>query len=415
MEIAFEKIIKDMDFEKYYSNIQDRRVVIFGADKDGERLAKVLEEKGLLIYAFIDEKTLEDSCNHPAIKILDLNILQNAREEFYVFVSGDYREEIEKFLNANNYEEIKDYLYIMHKPTVIENDYEYVDIYGNRIFGPKGMQLKFIGYNSTVKLNSKLKADVNICCNGSKIIIDENCSIGNDISIICTENSSIKISEGCEIGESVSINCKKESTVHIENNCKILHKTLVNCSENSNVKLKAGCKIRDRSLIGCIEASLLEIGEKSSFDVNSIFYANKGGHVSIGEKCTAGYNLVCHSCFGGIVKLGDDCMLSVGVVINSNDGHAIFNLNTRQQINGNKSVKIGNHVWLGIKSTILSNADIGDGSIIGASSLVNKKFPNNCIVTGNPARITKKDIAWDREKNDIDQIDTSLYWNATIE
>ena len=48
-------------------------------------------------------------------------------------------------------------------------------------------------------------------------------------------------------------------------------------------------------------------------------------------------------------------------------------------------VKIGNHVMVGAKSTILANVQIGDNVVIGAGSVVTKDIPSNSVAAGNPA------------------------------
>ena len=53
-------------------------------------------------------------------------------------------------------------------------------------------------------------------------------------------------------------------------------------------------------------------------------------------------------------------------------------------------VKIGDNVFLGIKSTILKNVTIGEHSAIAANSVVTKDVPPYSIVAGNPAKIIKK-------------------------
>jgi len=50
------------------------------------------------------------------------------------------------------------------------------------------------------------------------------------------------------------------------------------------------------------------------------------------------------------------------------------------------SVQIGNDVWIGQNVTILAGIEIGDGAIIGASSLVNRSVPPYSICAGVPAR-----------------------------
>lgn len=58
-----------------------------------------------------------------------------------------------------------------------------------------------------------------------------------------------------------------------------------------------------------------------------------------------------------------------------------------------KPVKIGNNVWIGENSVILAGAEIGDGCIIGANSVVNKKIDAGCIVVES-GKILKK---WNKE------------------
>lgn len=92
-------------------------------------------------------------------------------------------------------------------------------------------------------------------------------------------------------------------------------------------------------------------------------------------------------------------MFSNNVNIRTNDGHSIFDLNTKQKISREKSINIGNHVWIGLNSTIL-HCDIEDGCIIGANSIVNRSYKPNCIIAGNPAKVIRENILWDK-RNDI--------------
>lgn len=43
---------------------------------------------------------------------------------------------------------------------------------------------------------------------------------------------------------------------------------------------------------------------------------------------------------------------------------------------------VGNNVWIGENAVILSGANIGDGCVIGANSVVTKRIPPNSVVIG---------------------------------
>ena len=94
-------------------------------------------------------------------------------------------------------------------------------------------------------------------------------------------------------------------------------------------------------------------------------------------------------CFKRIV-IGADCLFGPGVKIRDFDGHIIDGNSTA------KDVVIGNHVWLGENSIILKGVTIGDGSIVAAGSVVTKDVPERAIVAGNPAKVIRNQITWQR-------------------
>lgn len=60
-----------------------------------------------------------------------------------------------------------------------------------------------------------------------------------------------------------------------------------------------------------------------------------------------------------------------------------------QPIKQLNKVKIGNGAWLG-ENVCVIGANIGDGSVIGANSVVTKDIPAYCVAVGAPARIIKR-------------------------
>ena len=69
---------------------------------------------------------------------------------------------------------------------------------------------------------------------------------------------------------------------------------------------------------------------------------------------------------------------------------------------------VGDDVWIGFGSIILSGVRIGRGAVIAAGSVVTKDVPNYSIVAGNPAKVIK--YRFDEKTMELmDKIDFSLF------
>jgi acetyltransferase-like isoleucine patch superfamily enzyme len=88
-------------------------------------------------------------------------------------------------------------------------------------------------------------------------------------------------------------------------------------------------------------------------------------------------------------------------------------------------ITIGNDVWIGAKSTIMSGVKIGHGTVIGSGSVVAKDVPPYAIVVGNPAKVIKyrfdeqqiEDLLsiawWDWEESKIKE-ESMILWSKDI-
>ncbi len=142
-----------------------------------------------------------------------------------------------------------------------------------------------------------------------------------------------------------------------------------------------------------------------------------GSECTIGERTTFAEECRIFPIQMERISIGRDCMFAAKVVCHVGDGHAIFDVNSGKRINwlpstrskGKLEIVLGDHIWVGYQSFILAGSHIGNGCIIGARSMVNKRFPNNCIIAGNPAAVVRRDIAWAR-----DAFTKNIYENECI-
>lgn len=96
-----------------------------------------------------------------------------------------------------------------------------------------------------------------------------------------------------------------------------------------------------------------------------------------------------------LIKIGDNTTISFGCSFVTHDGatRVVRNIkgqNPQTVIYG--PIVIGKNCFVGCNSTILQNVHIGDNTIIGACSLVDKDIPSNVVAAGVPCKVicTKK-------------------------
>lgn len=284
-------------------------------------------------------------------KIHDICEISGRSSEFYlVGVPQNYSIQFEERMHEYGFEHVKDYLLRGIRPISISN-YDlssgpYVDDYGNFISG-KGIikTISISGYNNRVEF---------------------------DKTVVGLENVVLKLSNNSRIQVGGGVNfSRKDTTIEI----------LGTYLGFSIIKIDKNCRFNS-----------------SFFRMFNHYPPSK---IIIGSDCSFENNLGLHANTGKGIIIGSDCMFSYDVEVFSGDGHSIMDVATCENINGfksstNKSIILGDHIWVGFRSTILSKAIIGSGSIIGVGSVVNGKYSNNCTIAGNPARVIRSNICWNR-------------------
>lgn len=64
-------------------------------------------------------------------------------------------------------------------------------------------------------------------------------------------------------------------------------------------------------------------------------------------------------------------------------------------------VTFGDNVWIGTNVSVLPGVTIGNNTIIGAGSVVNKDIPDGVIAAGNPCKVIRKITDADKKKYPI--------------
>lgn len=101
------------------------------------------------------------------------------------------------------------------------------------------------------------------------------------------------------------------------------------------------------------------------------------------------------------VTIGDDCMFSADVHLWASDTHTITDMEG-VCINIGRYIHIGNHVWLGYGASVLKNTIVPNGCICGSKSVISGRFDaRNCVIAGNPGKVCKKNVKWNRERPQV--------------
>ena len=140
------------------------------------------------------------------------------------------------------------------------------------------------------------------------------------------------------------------------------------CSAGDQLVIKGKIKVRGKVVVG----KRVTIGSDSSL------LAIKNGIIKLGDNVYFNGGIISSTLS---VELGNDVIVSADALIIDHNG---FGLDGNPPVE--KPVKIGNHVWIGVRATILKGVTIGDNSVIGAASVVAEDVEPNSIVVGNPAR-----------------------------
>lgn len=146
--------------------------------------------------------------------------------------------------------------------------------------------------------------------------------------------------------------------------------------------------LKGKTVIG--NNSYISIGEKGNLDIASDFIASSS------------LKLVCFYS----ITIKENVRFGWDILMMDTDFHRLKNMDGAFIGTAVKPIVLGNNIWIGTKTVILKGAMIPPYCIVGACSLVNKKYevPSHSLLSGIPA-VLKKTGLWrdinDRLTNDI--------------
>jgi virginiamycin A acetyltransferase len=143
-------------------------------------------------------------------------------------------------------------------------------------------------------------------------------------------------------------------------------------------KFKAGENCKFTGGITIKAGSHINIGRYTSISGPNTDIVNRINPISIGSFCSIARNVSIqefnHNYYNFTTYFIEQNMLGI--------------LNDCERISQGPII-IGNDVWIGAQCVILSGAEIGDGAVIAANSVVSGKIPPYAIVGGSPAKLIK--------------------------
>jgi len=145
----------------------------------------------------------------------------------------------------------------------------------------------------------------------------------------------------------------------------------------------------------------VRLGRGASAYLGTMFDAGPQARIGIGDFALIhGARIICDA----EVEIGDYALISWNVVIMDSYRVSLDPAARRRELENVprrepryltadvevRPVRVGRNVWIGFDSCVLPGVSIGEGSIVGARSVVTADVAPYSVVAGNPARIIRR-------------------------
>lgn len=145
----------------------------------------------------------------------------------------------------------------------------------------------------------------------------------------------------------------------------------------------------------------VQYGRGASTYLGTMFDVGPNGRVKLGDYALVhGARVICDS----EISIGDYALISWNVILMDTYRVPQSVLERRQELEllstreprlacaevPSHPIRIERNVWIGFDACILPGVTIGEGSVVGAKSVVTENVPPFTVVAGNPARVIRQ-------------------------
>lgn len=198
-------------------------------------------------------------------------------------------------------------------------------------------------------------------------------------------------------GNKIQKGKKKDNNRVVLGNTKLRHCRIRIKGKNNFVKTGFSSLLKGCEIIINGDNCKVMIGERSTLLNAELVCEDTGSSIETGDHCICAGKVHFAATEGKRIVIGDDFLCSDGVTIRTGDSHSIYGEDKRR-INPGKDVKISKHVWIGNQVILLKGTELGENDVVGSGSVVRGYFPDNVVITGNPAKIIRENISWDFQR-----------------
>lgn len=139
---------------------------------------------------------------------------------------------------------------------------------------------------------------------------------------------------------------------------------------NNQGRLVVGDRVRLHSTVAPLQ---IDVGPDGELTIGDRVFINYG--------CSIGATLN--------IKIGARTLFGPHVIVMDNDFHTL-DPDKREETPPSKPIVIGENVWLCARAIVLRGVTIGEGSVIGAGSVVARDIPPRVLAAGSPIKIIRE-------------------------